>query len=335
MAWRQSLVVWLGTACLWAVLTPVVLRLAKRFPIERKKWLPNSLLHLSCAMLLACIEVALFVVVTPYVGLPPIRNTFIANYAAIFAIDFHFDLLTYAGVLGVTQILDYYHKYQERELRASQLQTQLAEAQLGALRMQLHPHFLFNTLNAIVVLVRKNSGEEAVRMLTGLAELLRKTLQQMDSPEVTARQELEFINRYLEIERVRFGDRLRVVMEVEPDVLEASVPSLILQPLVENSIRHGIAKRTAAGLIEISVRRLGATLQIQVRDDGPGFPEGMDLTATAGIGLRNTCKRLERMFGSGQNLDLRNDARGGAVASVTIPFRSVPYPDSAERQVDV
>src|SRR6185503_16059927 len=194
------------------------------------------------------------------------------------------------------------------------------QAQLTALRSQLQPHFLFNTLNSIAVLMRKNSNEEAVDMLTGLADLLRHSLKNSEAQEVSLKEELEFLECYLGIEKLRFKDRLRVNMKIEPDTLEALVPNLILQPIVENAIRHGIEQRSASGLLEISAQRQNGTLSLEVRDDGPGLsPE--DKPGEGQIGLANTRTRLRQLYGEAQSFELRNEVGGGAVATMAIPFR--------------
>ena len=320
--WKRLLAVWMCSAYLWALLTPMVLYLARRFPIELKNWRRGFLFHLPASVLFSLVELLGFVLVTPLVGLPWMRQTFTSTYVAVFVIDFHWDLLTYWAILSITQVLDYYRKYQERKLLASRLETQLAQAQLGALKMQLHPHFLFNTLNAIVVLVRKESNREAAEMLTGLSELLRHVLEDTGKQEVTLKQEIEFLERYLEIEQVRFRDRLRVRLAVHEETLDALVPNLILQPLVENAIRHGIGKSATAGFIEIGARHDGReTLTIEIRDDGQGFaPDALD-SKNLGIGIANTRARLRGLYGDDQKLEFRTGEMGGAVASLTIPFR--------------
>jgi sensor histidine kinase YesM len=230
-------------------------------------------------------------------------------------------LFTYWAILGVIYAFNYYRKYRQHELKASHLETQLAQAQLQALKMQLHPHFLFNTLHAISSLMRKDV-EAADSMITRLSDLLRLTLENTGVQEVTLRQELEFLERYLEIEQTRFRDRLQVRMEIEPDTLDARVPNLILQPLVENAIRHGIAPRSAPGWIEIRAARDGETLQLQVRDNGPGLPPIGQPTLKEGVGLANTRARLEQLYGAAQNFELSNREEGGLLVSLTLPFRA-------------
>ncbi len=229
----------------------------------------------------------------------------------------------YWGVLWVGYAVDYYRRFKEEEIHASGLETQLAQAQLQALKMQLHPHFLFNTLNAVSTLVRTNKNEAATDMIAGLSDLLRLTLESSGAQEVTLKQELEFLERYLEIEQIRFGDRLRVRMDIEPGTLHARVPNLLLQPLVENAIRHGIAPRAEAGLIEIRAVREDDILRLHVRDDGPGLPEGDRVHN--GVGLSNTIARLERLYGSAQRVTLANAEDGGALITLELPFHEFEF----------
>jgi two-component system LytT family sensor kinase len=316
----ETLAEWVVCAFAWLALTPLVLRLALSFPLERKRWLKSTLAHLAACAVFAVLHLAGYVSLAALVGLDSSRQPFFAAFRYIFVADFHFDLLTYWAIIGLTHWLDYYRKYRERELRASQLETRLAQAQLDALRMQLHPHFLFNTLNSISVLMTEDVGR-ARRMLIRLSNLLRHSLENTGAQEVSLKEELEFLESYLEIEQTRFQDRLTVRMDVDPMALDACVPNLILQPLVENAIRHGIAPRAAVGLIEIRARRQNGMVQLQVCDNGSGLalasPEGL----TKGIGLSNTRARLEQLYGSAHSFELKSTDGGGLTVTVAIPFR--------------
>jgi LytS/YehU family sensor histidine kinase len=233
----------------------------------------------------------------------------------------HFDPYLYWIIIGLFFLIQQYQAGRERELRASQLETQLAEARLQALEAQLHPHFLFNALNTIAVLVRTNRNTQAVRVVTGLGELLRHALDSAGTQFVPLKQEIDFIRRYLEIEQIRFGDRLQVEMEIEPGVTDARVPYLILQPLVENAIRHGIASRVAAGRLRITARRDGDRLRLSVEDDGPGLPPDLDAGQRNGVGLSTTAARLAQLYGDDHRFSLGNLPRGGVAADLTLPFR--------------
>ncbi|MGH9935785.1 MAG: sensor histidine kinase, partial [Blastocatellia bacterium] len=218
--------------------------------------------------------------------------------------------------------------YQERklqaaqlELKAAQLEASLTQAQLDALRMQIHPHFLFNTLNTVSVLMR-NDAEAANRVLVRLSELLRLTLDKAGRHQAPLQEELEFLDLYLEIERTRFQDRLSVRTDIDPATLDALAPTLILQPLVENAIRHGIAPYVKQGLIEIRARRQGRQLELQVRDSGPGLSNFRRTATAQGIGLANTRSRLEQLYRGEHQFTLDDATGGGLLVTIRLPFCS-------------
>jgi LytS/YehU family sensor histidine kinase len=226
----------------------------------------------------------------------------------------------YWGIIVVEHAVNYYQKFRERELRASQLEVQVAQSQLQVLKMQLHPHFIFNTLNTISALIHE-SPDEADEMVARLGDLLRKTLETTDLHEVPFKEELDFLKHYLDIEQTRFHDRLKVTMAVAPDTLDGLVPSLILQPLVENSIRHGIAPRPEGGYIKITAWRDSSMLRLEVEDDGPGLCSNAPLKE--GVGLTNTRARVRSLYGDEHRVTLRNAATGGLVVNLTVPFRTL------------
>jgi signal transduction histidine kinase len=316
----RALLIWLICAALWFGATPLILWLVRRFPLARQRWLSSALVHLTAAALLSLLLLALYVLAVSALGLAP-RQPFFPSFRAQVVASFHSEVLTYWMVVGLAHGIDYYRKYRERELRASQLETRLAQAQLDALRMQLHPHFLFNTLNSISVLMSEDVTA-ARRMLTRLSDLLRVSLDNSATHEVSLREELEFLNNYLEIEQTRFQDRLTVRMNVEPAALSASVPYLILQPLVENAIRHGIAPRAQAGVIEISAVRANGMVRLQVTDNGTGMPPSASGGMNKGIGLSNTQSRLEQLYGSDHSFEMKAAVGGGVEVTIQIPFRN-------------
>jgi two-component system, LytTR family, sensor kinase len=232
--------------------------------------------------------------------------------------------MIYWLILLISYAFDYQRRYREGEVRATRLEAQLAQAQLQALKMQLHPHFLFNTLHSISALVHK-SPNAADKMIARLGDFLRQTLENAGAQEVSLQQELEFLKCYLEIERIRFEDRLTIQFDIDPQTLDARLPNLILQPIVENAIRHGIAPRTGPGRIEIEARRFNGTLHVQVTDNGQGLsPDSTNGTIVKeGVGLANTQARLKQLYGDDHRLDLANTAKGGLTVILEIPFKEV------------
>ncbi len=298
---------------LWAALAPGIVWLARRFPIDRKSWARNLAIHCAAGIGVALATWQLNNLFREYaLGM---RRTTSLVYV------FHQNLVIYVILVAATQGYAYYRRYRQSEIRSAQLSAQLAEAQLQALRMQLHPHFLFNTLNAISTLVHKDP-ESADRMIARLSELLRLTIENVGVQEVPLAQELEFLDRYLEIERTRFGDRLAVQMEIAPETLDASTPYLVLQPLVENAIRHGIASRAAPGRVTVRSSREGDMLVLEVKDDGPGIQSGVALKS--GVGISSTKARLDGLYGSAHRFDWKNGDQGGLIVTVAFPFQSMP-----------
>jgi len=233
-----------------------------------------------------------------------------------------FGVAVYFAVLGVQHAASYFVQARERETQAARLAAQLSEARLGALRMQMQPHFLLNSLNAIAVIVRDRDTTTATRMLEQLGDMLRRVMRADRPQEVALAEELDFVRQYLGIEQVRFSDRLRPVFSVDPAVLGAAVPEFVLQPLVENALRHGLAKRVTATLLQIEARRDGDDLLLTVTDDGPG-PGGTAAEAAEGVGLGNTRERLATLYGARARLELAATPEGGARATVRLPYREL------------
>ena len=227
--------------------------------------------------------------------------------------------MCYGTFVLVSSLMDYYERYQAGEFRASQLEAQLAQAQLQALKMQLQPHFLFNTLNSISAL-QLTDVEAANRMTARLGDFLRLTLDNAGQQEVPLRQEMEFLRGYLEIESIRFQDRLQVTLDLDPETLDTHVPNLILQPIVENAIKYAVVKRAAAGHIQIRAHRYNGALRLQVQDDGPGLQlPALGNIATRGVGLDNTRRRLQQLYGNAQKFELANVPEGGLLVTLEIP----------------
>ena len=309
----------------WALLTPLMVWLARRFSLVGATWKRYVLVHIPAFLIISALHSAMATAITlaikPFDDMGTSSMAFWPRFLSRMQGAFGSDLLVYGGVIGVCYAFDYYGKYRERELIATQLESQLAQAQLESLRTQLQPHFLFNTLNGIVGLVRDNKNEAAVNMLVGLSDLLRHALDHSTQQEVELKEEINFLELYLKIQQMRFSDRLRIEIDIDPETTRAMVPSLILQPLVENALRHGIARSIASGIVGIVSRKEDAFLKLTVFDNGAGLPENWQLKSSGGIGLANTAARLQQLYGEDHRLDVRNRSGGGAEVVIVIPFR--------------
>jgi sensor histidine kinase YesM len=314
-----SSMIWGMSYCyMWALITPLVLRLARKYSLEVRRLIVSVPVHVVISLLVA------FVLrfISDIIRAKFVYHMAELNWSRIFAwsyLQFDYGLFMYWFIILINFAFASYKRYREGELRTAQLQTELMEAQLQALKTQLHPHFLFNTLNAISVLIQK-SPDSAVKMLTRLSDLLRITLDNGGVQEVALKDELDFLDRYIQIQQVRFGDRLEVKMEINSNALNAKVPNLILQPLVENAIEHGVAKRSGLGSIRISAKRTDDRVTMEVRDNGSGMQNGNG--KKDGVGLSNTRARLVQLYGEQQRFELTSPPEGGTVATVEIPFHS-------------
>jgi two-component system LytT family sensor kinase len=319
--WQEMLTSWMAGVYITAALTPVVLWLGRRWPIERQTWRTRVPVHLALSAVFSAVELALETAAFIQLRLAEsvTEHSFMVGFPVLLVTGFHENIITYWGILGIQSGFRYYRGFQEREIHASELKAQLVKAQLSALKMQLQPHFLFNTLNAIMVLVRQQRGRQAEEMLARLSDLLRCVLEDVEAQQIPLRRELEYLRLYLSIEQVRFQDRLGIEITADDTALDAAVPHMGLQPIVENAVRHGIGRVAAAGIIRISALRTGQTLIIRVADDGPGLGAA-DLAEGRGIGLANTRARLHQLYGDAASLKLENGERG-VVATMTMPYR--------------
>jgi two-component system LytT family sensor kinase len=317
---------------LWALFVPLVAAASMRFPLTRERWLASGAMHLGIAVLVTLVHAMLEIGVQHALG---IRHSsfgiFTMTSLSRAFWQLPYDLLAYAAILGMVIALDSSRRYREGQLAAAAVSAELAEARLQALRTQLNPHFLFNAMNSIAMLVRKQENARAVTMIAGLSDLLRYVLEERPPDEVRLREELAFLNRYLAVEQERFSDRLDLSIRADPALLDAYVPNLVLQPLVENAIKHGMARRTASGRLVISAERLNGNLTLRVEDDGPG-PGAAGPDPVGGLGLRNVRARLQQLYGAEHRLTLEPGREGGAVATVTLPFHLAPL--AATRGID-
>jgi len=306
----------------FAVLSIPALWVARRFPFSAGQWRLALVAHLISSALFSLSWLTLRAAMEQWRTrgeMDPL--TFSSAFSQALLATLFFILLIYWGIIVGQHAFAYYEKFHEREVKAAELETRLTQARLQALQMQLNPHFLFNTLNAISSLMHKDV-EEADRMIVHLSDLLRYALESTEAQEVPLRKELHFLDRYLQIQQARFGDRLVVRREVSDETLDASVPNLVLQPLVENAIEHGIAPHARTGEIVLRSRRSGNRLELEVQDNGTGLPD--DEPLVDGIGLSNTRARLLQLYGPAQELQLANGGGGGLVVRVSIPWRAAP-----------
>ncbi len=311
-------------SALWLALTPFVLWLANKFPIEKQRWARRIGIHLVASLVLALFHKGIHnLVVTFYhITFDGASFSWDLEYRNLISY-FDYGLQLYWIIILLNYAFEYYRRYQEKELLASHLETQLVQSQLQSLKMQLQPHFLFNTLNTISVLIKENP-EEANIMLVQLSDLLRLTLEHVDTQEVSLQREMEFLDRYLQIQQTRFRDRLTVIKNIDSRSTQAFVPYLILQPLVENALRHGIGSLPGPGTIEISAFRENGMLNLNVKDSGPGIPKESNSSKKSGVGLANTRARLQQLYGDRHNFTINNIDGGGFQITVSLPFHLEP-----------
>jgi LytS/YehU family sensor histidine kinase len=307
-------------AALWALATPVILLLGRRFPLDRQRWPLSAAVHVVLSLGFVFLLTLFYTWHTANVmPLRTMATPFLRRVVQGFTVWSVSDALLYWIVLAVGWAAAASRRAREQALAAAQLETRLAQADLHSLKAQLQPHFLFNALNTVGSLVRTGDRDEAVRVVARLGDLLRSLLDGSNRQVVPLREELAFIRNYLEIEEARFRDRLAVTISVDEDVQDALVPHLILQPLVENAVKHGIAARRAPGHLVVTARRINDRLHLLVQDDGPGLGDA----ARPGIGLSNTHARLARLYGRDYELDVSNAPGGGFQSRITVPLTGV------------
>ncbi|HWG36155.1 MAG TPA: histidine kinase [Terriglobales bacterium] len=310
--------------CVWAACTPLVIALARRFPLTGPRLARHCALHALASLALAPLSsVAEYSLSHGLLGAfritdPAVLRLLAPLAASVLSMSFT-GVLTYWLIVGLYQALHFYQTAMERQTIAARLETQLSHAELENLKSQLHPHFLFNSLHTIGILMQENV-DAASRLLVCLGDLLRMALERREN-EITLRSELEFVRKYLEIEQTRFQDRLKVRLDVPPELLDVYVPSLALQPLVENAIKHGISADSAAGRLEIAATRHNGGVRLCVRDDGPGPAPGSRLRF--GVGLTNIQSRLRQLYGDASSLELTGGDGRGCEAILTIPAKSL------------
>lgn len=309
---------------LWAVMTPVVVWLSQHFQIARGGLVRAVAVHVPAVAVFSFLHITGMEAVHWWLAysqgreygwwLQVQRSTFLY---------FDWEMMTYWAVVGVSHAILYYRESRARAVRAAHFETRLMEAQMSALQQQLHPHFLFNTLHAISALMHKDVAA-ADRTLMQLSDLLRITLEHLGHQQVLLEAELSALSKYIQIEQTRFGDRLNVRFDVQPETLDILVPSLLLQPLVENAIKHGVARRAGPGHLDIAARRDGDKLLLEVRDDGVGLSEDALTALQKGIGVSTTRARLQHLFGADFRFEFHRQTQGLAVL-IALPWRTAPH----------
>ncbi len=309
-----------GRTLLWALLAPLILRMRKAIPLSRGRGWGGVGFHLTMSFV---------VMAAYYLGrifvFRKLWDEEADNFWEIALSGFYgrniIDMAYYWAVIAVGYNLEIYHRYKDQAVKAAQLEARLVETELKALREQLRPHFLFNTLNTISVLIRENKNDEAVTLIARLSSLLRMTLDNTRLQEVTLREEIDFLSRYVDIQKARFSDRLEVAIAIEPAALEARIPNLLLQPLVENAILHGVAPKSGAGRVDVIGRVDGGRLHLEVRDDGAGLPTTVK-SAREGVGLANTRERLAKIYGIEGQLTINSVPGRGVSVQIVLPCRT-------------
>ena len=324
----HSLRICLFNYWIWAALTPVIFYLAKKFPFSRDSWPRTIAIHFGFYLLLMLAHELIAQAIGIPAGVPASYQGSIFRFR--FVASLYEDLWMYWPAVVVWSLLEYYERFRERDMRAAQLKEQLARAELQALRSQLHPHFLFNTLNSIASLMHEDV-DAADDMLADLSLLLRVYLSCHDKQEVPLQRELTLLETYVRIQKRRFEDRLLWVCDVPQELLGAAIPALLLQPLVENSIVHGIASQSAPGYVRFRARSNGPMLDLEIANDGPGLAENR----TESIGLSNTRARLRQLYEECYSFEMTGGRNGGVVVTITIPLRFLPAQDEANLEVDL
>ena len=314
IGWDRAAAIGMSEWYLWALLSPLAWFLARRFPFTRGRWWRSLLAHVPSTFILAVLQVGLHATIVDAMGIPRLHQAGLGTL--------NLSLLTCWMIVGVAHALVQAGESRRRLTRARELESELSRAQLDLLRSQLQPHFLFNTLHSVSALMHRDV-DAAERMLAGLSDLLRLSLDRHEAHEIDLTEELEFTRLYLSIQSIRFGERLRVQYDVAPETAAVRVPAMVLQPLVENAVRHGVERRDGPGTLRIASRRLADTLELVVEDDGPGLPLN-EAASAEGVGLTNIRARLEKLYGSDQSLALSNKPDGGLLVKIEIPWREEP-----------
>jgi two-component system, LytTR family, sensor kinase len=328
--WQSVFFGWMGAMYICAAFTPLILWLGRRWAVDSGIRWQRIAIHLGASVVFSLVTTALEVQLLAAVGILSAHGqsvSFFAGFWILLPYDLHGGVIRYWAVIGLQALFRSNREARRRErealelkVQSSQLAEELTRSQLSALKMQMHPHFLFNTLSAIMVLVRQGKRQEAETMLSRLSDLLRHTLDDVETQEVPLWRELDFLRLYLSIEQVRFEDRLHVRIDAGPEVTDALVPHMVLQPIVENAVRHGLGQSEEPVLIHVSVSKVNGQLVLIIEDDGPGCPD--PVFREKGIGLTNTKNRLNRLYGDGTTFSVENRVPRGVQVTMVLPYRA-------------
>jgi len=307
---------WLVHFYLWAALLWFVWKVMRHFPLEGETWKRDLLFHVPFGLTVSVVELAVYVELIKLLRVAAPETAFRKLFLWNLNTDLPTNFFIYWTFVAIFRGVDYYERYRDRELRASQLEGQLAKARLQALKAQLDPHFFFNTMNSISSLMHRDI-EKADAMIAGLSNLFRLNLQRGDDQEVTLGEEMEFLEQYLELQQLRFGSRIKIDVRTDPELHDVLVPSMLLQPLVENAIIHGTSSSSESMLLEITARDHNGLCRITIYNSGSRLPENFQ----PGLGISNTRARLQWLYGEKSSLQLNNLKAGGVLAEVLLPLR--------------
>ncbi len=322
-AWLPLFITELAIWLPWALATPWVISLARRYPIIRGTTLRTVAVHVAAFIAISVVveawSAALQVLFNPWGNRRP--PTFWDTWSIALLYQILIFLIAYVLILTITYLIDSRENIARQMTETARLNEELSKAQLAALRRQMEPHFMFNTLNSIAALVRDRRNDAAVSMIVGLSEFLRRASEDSHRPQVTLGEEVEYLQRYVDIQKVRFGARLHVSVDIPPHLLDVPVPNLLLQPLVENAIKHGIGQRAAGGTVRVAGDRRDGSLYLRVYNDGPSFPQDWE-TNSGGVGLANLRTRLRILHGSAADLAMASNGADGVEVIITLPLRN-------------
>ncbi len=319
IALLHTLAIWLAWSYLWALFTPVALNLLRRFPFSKPRISTHLMIHLLASIVIAILDLAAYAVVAPYVGAMSVGINWWATFSQLFGTTVLLNLPVYWLIIGIAQAIHMMALHRERERRETELRAQLSELSLQALKAQLQPHFLFNALNTIAVLMREDVNL-AHQVLLQLSRLLRRALENTSGQLISLSEEVAFLEIYLALEKVRFQERLHYQIEIADDLGAVQVPSFLLQTLVENAVRHGLAERQTQGHIIVAAQAEGESLRLTIQDNGKGLPlSNPSLLNQEGIGLSNTKARLALLYGDRAHFDIQSLSQGGTLVTILLP----------------